>query len=156
MATQINVHIPALGDLIRDLAKAGEYGEQQLRTALRRGAVIIQRGERIEAPRDTSNLANRIDIIESGPLEMTIGPRAKYSIEVHEGRRPGSAPPASALESWARRKGLNPYAVAKSIQRKGTKPNPFVARAVDEVKGQVNQEFDAAASKVAQFLARGR
>ena len=156
MASTITIEIPALGDLLRDLQKAGAYGEQQLKTALRRGAIIIQRAERIEAPRDTSNMANRIDVSETGPLEVTISPRANYSETVHKGRRPGAPVSAKSLEGWARRKGLNPYAVAKSIERKGTKANPFVARAVDDVKGQVNDEFDIAAGKVAEFLARGK
>ena len=156
MPTPINIEIPALGRLMDDLQKAGPYGLQQLKKALNRGAIRLQRAERIEAPRDTSNLAANINIIDLGPMEVMISPKANYAEAIHKGRLPGNPPPASQLESWARRKGLNPYAVAKSIGRKGTKPNPFVARAWESEQLAINDEFDVAADRVADYISKGR
>lgn len=36
------------------------------------------------------------------------------------GRGPGRQPPIAAIAPWARRKGLNPYVVARSIGKRGT------------------------------------
>jgi len=155
MAASLNIEIPGLGRLLDDLKAAGPYGAKQLKSALNRGAIRLQRAERIEAPRDTSNLAANINIIELGEFEVMISPKANYAEAIHKGRLPGSAPPVSALEGWARRKGINPYAVQKSIQRKGTKPNPFVARALDNERQGINDEFDIAADRVADYISKG-
>lgn len=156
MPAPIDIEIPALGRLLDDLKEAGPYGVRQLKSALNRGAIRVQRAERLEAPRDTSNLAANINIIDLGPMETMISPKANYAEAIHNGRLPGNPPPASALESWARRKGLNPYAVAKSIGRKGTKPNPFVQRAWEAEEAAVNEEFDIAADRVADYISKGR
>lgn len=148
----IEIELPGLGRLLDIVDKAGPFGITQLKRALNRGAIILQRAERQEAPRDTSNLANMISIIDVGSMEVMISPRANYAEAIHNGRLPGNPPPASALESWARRKGLNPYAVSKSIGQKGTKPNPFVARALDDSQNAINDEFDAAADKVQDYI----
>lgn len=156
MPAPIDIEIPGLGRLLDTFREAGDYGVTQLKRALNRGAILVQRAERLEAPRDTSNLAANINIIDLGPMETMISPKANYAEAIHRGRLPGSAPPVSALESWARRKGINVYAVQKSIQRKGTKPNPFVARAWDAIQDNVNDEFTVAADNVADYISKGR
>jgi hypothetical protein len=155
MPIPMSIEVPDLGRLVDMLEKAGGFGASQLKSALNRGAIRIQRAERIEAPRDTSNLAANINIIDSGEFEVTITPKAKYALDVHNGRKPGSPPPVSALQSWADRHGINVYALQKSIDRKGTKPNPFVERAIDGERAAVQNEFTVAADKVADYIARG-
>ena len=65
--------------------------------------------------------------IESGPtpLWVEVRPESPYAAAVHEGSRPHWAPIA-ALRPWAEAKGINPYAVQRSIARKGTKPHPWL------------------------------
>ena len=45
-----------------------------------------------------------------------------HARQMINGRRPGSLPPVQAIEDWIQAKGLdlNPWAVAKSIAKKGT------------------------------------
>lgn len=73
-----------------------------------------------------------------GPLRAEVKPTAKHSLWIHQGRRPGGKLPpfgeGSALNSWARRKGINPFVVARSIARKGVKANPFMDKAYKEVR----------------------
>lgn len=57
-----------------------------------------------------------------------------YAMAVHEGTPPHYVSPR-ALMPWAEKKGLNPFAVAKSIAKKGTKANPFFKNAVDHIQG---------------------
>lgn len=155
-ATHLELELPGLGRVLDIFEQAGKFGETQLKRALNRGAIILQRAERQEAPRDTSNMANLISIIDVGSMEVMISPRANYAEPIHNGRLPGNPPPASALESWARRKGLNPYAVSKSIGQKGTKPNPFVARALESSQDAINQEFDTAADKIQDYISNAK
>ena len=49
---------------------------------------------------------------------------------------------------WATRKGINPYVVARSIARKGTKANPFFSTAIDKKKNEVDNEFDRALDNI--------
>lgn len=48
----------------------------------------------------------------------------KYGDYIETGTKPHYAP-MSALKKWAKRKGLNPWAVQQSIAKKGTKPHPW-------------------------------
>ena len=49
----------------------------------------------------------------------------EYGIYVNDGTKP-HMPPISAIEGWARRKGINPWAVAYSIKTYGTEAQPFM------------------------------
>lgn len=92
---------------------------------------------------ESSELANswRVKVrVYNFTVEST-DPKAQFKIV---GRGPGKMPPVSALTPWANSKGINPWALAISIARKGTqrwrddknflnmsrqgklrKPNPF-------------------------------
>jgi len=41
-------------------------------------------------------------------------------------------PPITALEGWAKAKGINPWALRHSIYTKGIKKNPFIQRSFDD------------------------
>lgn len=41
-------------------------------------------------------------------------------------------PPITALEGWAKAKGINPWALRYSIYTKGIKKNPFIQRSFDD------------------------
>ena len=59
----------------------------------------------------------------------------EYGKWVEWGRRRNSTPPpVGPIRDWIRQKGLklNPYAVAKSIGRKGIKPAPFITPAIEK------------------------
>ncbi len=93
-------------------------------------------------------------------IRMRIGsvviiPSKKYAINVHEGTKPhyvsvkGSRAP---LRIWAIKKGLNPYAVQKSIMRKGTKANPFVNRTIQKAEYQVRRIFVGVLERIIKSL----
>lgn len=72
----------------------------------------LKRGWDIEAT-PLSQVTNRVSV--------KITNTAPYSSFRVAGRGPGKPPPISAIRSWARLKGLNPYAVQKGIGRRGTR-----------------------------------
>lgn len=52
---------------------------------------------------------------------------SKYGYYLHTGTKgPRKPPPIDALKSWADRKGINPYALQKSIAKNGTKAQPWL------------------------------
>ena len=112
--------------------------------------LFIERESAVEAPADTGRLRGGITstLRES---TGTIFSTSHYAKFVHEGTRPHRVG-ADKLMGWAKRKGLNPYAVANSIRKKGTKANPFFVRALEKNKMKAleifSSEIDKAISSV--------
>lgn len=103
---------------------------------LKQGAHIagaeIQSEARRMVPVDTGAL--RISIENSalaGALGVEVGPTQPYGKEIEFGRPPGTYVSPAALKKWAAKRGLNPYAVSKSIQAKGSPAQPYLFPAVD-------------------------
>ena len=63
-------------------------------------------------------------VFQNGKIEFYFN---QYGEFVDSGRRKGAKPPpVSALKKWAESKGLNPYAVSKSISKKGIRPYRWI------------------------------
>ena len=99
----------------------------------------MQRDAVKEAPVHTGTLQSRIDIVP-GNLQYRIIPRAEYAAAAHDGRRPGKQPPVDAIRSWANSKGIDPFVLARSIGRKGTKGTPFLKIAFDRNENKAMRE----------------
>lgn len=152
MSATVEVEIPALAQFERLLREAPEVTKPELSRAIKIGATTIQREEKVETPIDEGNLRNSV-IIQYGDLRANVGPRVNYALRVHEGTPAGTNVNPASLEGWAKRKGLNEFAVANAIKKKGTKGNPFAERAADNSKPSVISTFDKAADRVIQKLA---
>lgn len=72
-----------------------------------------------------------------GGFQGTLRSKQAYGGSVEYGTRPHKVS-GEALKDWAKRRGLNPFAVAKSIAKKGTKANPFLKKTTTEL----NDKFD--------------
>ncbi len=123
--------------------------------ALVNSATIVQHIESAEAPRGATNkLAKSIKQFVT-EIAATIGPDhdLDYAKYVELGTKP-HMPPVSALQDWAQSKGINPWAVAMSIKKKGTKANPFVKRTYELAKPEVILEFQTASKLITEFLAK--
>lgn len=85
--------------------------------------------------------------VTTDPVLMTaeIKPSMRYADAVETGSRPHWPPhgPDSSLAAWAKLKGLNVYAVAASIAKKGTKAHPYIVPTYDETKEEVGKGFNA-------------
>jgi hypothetical protein len=66
-----------------------------------------------------------------------------YADGLETGTKPHRPPagPDSSLAQWAELKGLNVWAVAKSIERNGTKAHPYIGPAYDVVKEPITALF---------------
>lgn len=122
------------------LRKAPEKIRETIKLILTVGAIDTQAHAREkEAPVFDAGLKRNIHVrIFKDHAEVSSD--AKYSEPVEKGRQAGKYVPIKegvGLHKWATSKGLNPYAVSKSIFKKGTKPNPFMQRTHDIMKPQV-------------------
>jgi HK97 gp10 family phage protein len=103
-----------------------------------------------KAPRDTEKMAKGITVTKKATesnLETIIAPQDKYAVFVEKGTRP-HFPPPKALEGWASRHGINPFAVTIAISRRGTKPHPFMKPAAEEAPGMLSTEVTNAIKNV--------
>lgn len=155
MAGNVTVEVKGLSKLAALLDKYPAISEKHVNTAINRSLVRVLGAEKKEAPVGTGNLRDnwRVDMSR---FAGTLSSNAPYSMAVHFGSRP-HMPPAtdSFFQLWCRKKGLNPWAVARSIARKGTRPNPFFQRAVDSQQAQINGEFSNALDNIVKEIADG-
>lgn len=107
---------------------------------------IAQRYAIIGSPVDTGKLRSSFEL----KVELMRGElrnKTDYAYWVAVGRKPGTYPPFSAIKKWAERKGLNPYAVQKSLGKKGTAGNPFWENALSLTGRASDKIFAEALSK---------
>lgn len=134
-ATTTHVDVSELEDLIKQLENlAGVALDKQFSHDVFILGKEIQKAARKLAPFDTNAMRLSIESSiskEIGGIAVEVGPTQPYGKYVEYGTRPHPVPVA-AIAGWAKRKGLNPYAVAKSIAKKGTKAHPFMAPALQE------------------------
>lgn len=89
-------------------------------------------------------LSIKKDIIQRGDhIIVEVGPTQRYGKDIELGRDAHYVSPAT-LAPWAKRKGVNPYAVSAIIAKKGTKAQPFMGPAIEATKGLDDKYLDVA------------
>ena len=151
---EISVRIEGLEKLQAGAAAAPATLLSETRTALTAGSLLVEGTARSLAPKDTGRLGGSITHQISG-LTSRIGPSVAYGLYVEKGRRPGKPPPVSAIEPWARRRGANPFLVARAIGRRGTKPRPFLVPALTQSTPRIVALFAKVGLKVVSRMAGG-
>ena len=82
----------------------------------------------------TGDLQRSFQIFRRNPTTVVLGSRLDYAAAVNYGRGPHE-PDFEAIQTWARRKLGDESAagaVYNKIRAEGTKPNPYIDRAIDE------------------------
>ena len=107
------------------LARAASSSARMCSLAIRKTAIDIQADAMRLAPYDTGNLKNSITVTVDDPLTARIGPTAAYGRYVEEGTAPHIIVPrkAKALYFGGR--------FSARVSHPGTKPQPYMAPAVD-------------------------
>lgn len=148
---QVSIEINGL-DRLRELAaKYPQISAPHFNQAIARSLVRVRGAAIQEAPVGVNHALGLGWKEVSSPFEGRLVSTTPYASDVELGTLPHYVS-AQALMPWAAKKGLNPYAVAKSIAKKGTKANPFLDRAVASQEGGINEEFEAALEKVVTDL----
>ena len=124
---------------------------QEISKGLLRSGKLIVGTEKRQVPIGVTNHLRQSIGMRLTANSVMIVPKKKYAISVHEGTRPhyvSVSNPRSPLRLWAIKKGINPYALQKSIMRKGTKANPFVDRTVNMTNKKVRKIFVGVLEKI--------
>ena len=146
----MNISVTADGDdLRRAFDKAPVLFTTKLQGWVSRSALRAERQSKLELRSKTSPGASGRTLnsiaTKIGYLEATVKPATDYAYYTHEGRKPGRMPPfqeGSDLANWARRVGISPFLVARSIARKGTKGIPYLETAYRSIKSDVERDGD--------------
>lgn len=99
---------------------------------------LIENQAKKEAPIGLTKKLHNMWTKTFSPLTGKISSQMPYALGIEFGTAPHKVP-VSEIAPWAISKGLNPWAVAKSIAKKGTRANPFFQRALDNSEDGVNK-----------------
>lgn len=120
----------------------------ETRTASQAGAPVFGGGlrRRIRARVDIRKLIARVRATAPHSKLVTFGRRSGKmpSVDPAHAKRPQSA---LDLKNWAEAHGINPFILARSIARKGTKPHPFMVSIGEE---RFRERVRQAVERVAQ------
>lgn len=145
----VSIEIVGASQLSASLGTAASSVSPELKTAMTTSLLLIEGDARRGVKRDTGRLQNSITHSISGTgLEGKAGPSVAYGLYVELGRRPGKQPPIKAIEGWARRHGINPFVLARSIGRKGIKAQPFLIPAFEKNQRRITELFAAVGARV--------
>ena len=147
----IKIEIKNFDKLIEMVERTPEISERHVNSAINKSLVRIFAEEKRQAPFGVTARLRDDWELKVGRFEGFLKSRTPYAMGVHEGTPPHYVSP-SELKSWAEKRGLNPYAVAHSIAKKGTMANPFFQRAVDLTEDSVNKEFDFALDAIVKEM----
>lgn len=136
----VSVKINGLNKLQRFAEKFPQIAEKYTNIAINRSLLRVLGAEKQEAPYGVSGQLRDNWKVVLGRFEGALVSLSSYARYVEFGTKP-HMPPVEPLIPWAKKKGLNPWAVARSIAKKGTKANPFLQRALDNTKTGVESEF---------------
>ena len=126
--------------------------EKYANKAIAKAMVRILGEEKREAPFGVSGLLRDNWLITNGRFTGKLASNAPYAADVEYGTLPHHVS-GTALIPWANKKGLNPWAVAHSIARKGTKANPFFHRAIESAAPHIQDDFKDAFDDAMKELA---
>jgi len=151
----VEINIQGVEKLGESFSDSKSIIERHLQGGIRRSAFNFERLMKREAPVDTGGLRQSVTH-ELKQLTAEIAPNKRYAVFVEMGTKPHGMPVGSnpQFQQWARRKGLNPYAVAKSISQKGTKANQFISRSFNKglpiAQNQLDTAIDNALKEILQ------
>lgn len=125
-----------LRDELENIAEA-MHGRKMVRT-IRRASALVLRDAKKFAPVDTGRLRSSMTI-SVAPVGFprrvvgVVGTPVHYAPHMEYGTDHNKMPPVSALEGWARRHGVNAFAVAQGIlMRGGLQGHFFMKRAAEK------------------------
>lgn len=120
---------------------------------LERAGIMTQSAMRTKVTTGVSGeLKKSIRYRFSDYLSVVIQPHAKYAAAHEYGSRPHWTS-VKNLDRWAKMRGINVFALQRSIARKGTKAHPFMQRTLREVDAAVLPDFNRGMNKtIAEIL----
>ena len=119
-------------------AQAVEEAENMVQKFLEEVAIELSNELKMEAPVSSGQLRQSITIVNRRQGTITVGIQAKYAMAIQNGTR-AFTPPLEPLKTWGRRKlGSEEIgaAVWGKIRQEGIDENPFVTRAMENLRAK--------------------
>ena len=157
MSQKIDIKIEGLDELIRDMKKAGMNAEPLVTAALTNSASHTQQQMRQRAPHAFGTLQRSI-LPEVNYPEAEVAANVEYAAAVETGTQP-HRPPHDAIQRWAAKKGLPKgvsFAIVKSIQKKGTRPQPFFLPGWEASQEYIESQFTKVMDRMINIIITGR
>ena len=149
----VNVEVVGLNELIRDIKQAGGDAEPVVKAALVNSTEHVKQQVRQRAPHAFGTLQRSVLPEVRYPVgEVSV--QESYGIDVEEGTGPHTVP-HDAIERWTKKKGIPGSAIwpiIKTIERRGTKAQPFFKPGWDASQGFINDQFDKVMDKLMAAL----
>lgn len=154
MASDRRVEIRGLREATQALLKVAEglTGPTMI-DGIRRATALVLRDAKKNVPVDTGQLKSsliadvRVGSLGSKKVTGVVGSNKSYAPYVEMGTKP-HWPPLRAVETWARRHGISPFLVARSIATKGTKATKFLQNSFDNNRDTIKDIIGRAVSSV--------
>lgn len=110
-----------------------------------KAAHLVARSAKHNAPKASSQLTNSIQVKRAGALKAEVFAGSEYGAEVELGRKPNSPMPSiQSIKDWIKTKSIETnninsaaFLIARSIGKKGIKPQPFMEDAARQNKAAV-------------------
>lgn len=150
MAEQF-IKVEGLKEMVDVFTQSPAIASRQLNDAIKKSIFYIQGKAKKNTPVDVGFLRNSAYSTSFSTLKGTLRNRAPYAVFVHDGTAP-HFPPIDAVAPWAERHGIPPFLVARAISFKGTKPNPFFEKAINESSQNVKNNFTVALNNIRSAL----
>ena len=143
-------------DLKRLHSKLGEGAYlTAMHAVMEKASNLAERHAKQNVSVDTGALRRSINS-EAKTLSARVFSNLNYAVPVERGFGPQGRPPTGkfrppprAFAGWARRKGLNPFAVAYTVGQRGKKGRFFMRKALVEVKKKLPWYLEQAAQYTA-------
>jgi hypothetical protein len=132
-----------------------------IRDAFDKATYKVHQSSLALVPVDTGMLKGSLrPAIDPTPLPRwaTVGTNIEYARAVHDGRPPGFRPAVTPddLRVWARRHGnMSPYALARTINRRGVAPVPYLVNALRDNRLAIQAIFQKAAKAIEHLWSQG-
>jgi hypothetical protein len=155
MSKGFEIEIQGLDKLMAIAEKYPNISEKHINKAINRSLIRIQDQAKKNAPSGDTQQLRQNWKITMGRFAGELKSGVKYGKAIEFGLPAGHYMPVKnnqVFKLWAERRGLNPYAVAKSIAKKGTKKQPFFQQSIDEATPVAQREFDKALEAIIKEL----
>lgn len=155
MAVELRVKIDGMAEIRKALEKAPEKTVAAVSKAVERSMTTVWSEALKEAPVNKQSgggtLRQKIQGRMLTKLAAVVEAKAPYSVYVHEGTRPHLIVPVNKQALANRRTG---QFFGKVVHHPGTRPNPFLARAVKRSASKVQEFFREAIQGVLDAVGR--
>jgi len=161
----MNLTVKLEGDLLEKIKTAGIFTKTAIVAGVKDASTMLMEDVMLNAPKSTGDLTKSIrrEFFDEG-MTAQIFPTVEYAYELHgEDKARGEySPPqlipakeakvGGSLYRWAKKKGVNPWAIRAVIAKKGHKYQPWIKETADQDQDKVSKVFEDVLDKIANHL----